>query len=112
VIEQSLAGIWAEVLRIDRLGIHDNFFDLGGHSLLATRVLARLQATFSVRLPLRTLFDQPTIAQLSAAIEELRGSDSGPSRSAIAPVSRRAISGEAGSAAAADESPPKRTRPE
>jgi acyl carrier protein len=111
-MEQSLADIWAEVLSIDRVGVQDNFFDLGGHSLLATRVLARLQAAFSVRLPLRTLFDRPTIAQLSAAIEELGGSDSGPTRSAIAPVSRRVISREADSEASVDESSPRRSRPE
>jgi len=110
--EQSLANIWAEVLRIDRLGVHDNFFELGGHSLLATRVVARLQPEFSVRLPLRTLFDNPTVAQLAAAIEELRRSDPGSPRSAIVPVSRQAIARNAGAVSSSSESPPNRSRSE
>ena len=111
-MEQSLADIWAEVLRIDRVGVHDNFFELGGHSLLATRVVARLQPAFSVRLPLRTLFDNPTVAQLAAAIEELRGSDSGSPRPAIVPVSRRAIARDAGAVSSPSKSPANRSRSE
>lgn len=108
-VEEMLAGIWCQVLGLESIGIHDNFFELGGHSLLATRVVARLQAAFSVRLPLRTLFDKPTVDELSAAIEELRRSDPGPSHSVIVPVSRRAISREAASVTPAGENPPKRS---
>jgi hypothetical protein len=63
-----LAAIWAEVLKIDRVGIHDNFFDLGGHSLLITQVASRIQRSFQVELPLRILFDAPTISTLTGAI--------------------------------------------
>jgi NAD(P)-dependent dehydrogenase (short-subunit alcohol dehydrogenase family)/acyl carrier protein len=61
--ERSLAAVWSELLGIDPVGVHDNFFDLGGHSLLATRVLSRVQELFKVRLPLRTIFEAPTIAE-------------------------------------------------
>ena len=71
-IEQQLASIWAEVLGIDAIGIHDNFFALGGHSLLATRVNARISSAFQVDLPLRKLFEAPTIAEFASEIETLR----------------------------------------
>jgi amino acid adenylation domain-containing protein len=67
-VEKLLAAIWAEVLKIDRVGIHDNFFDLGGHSLLITQVASRIQRSFQVELPLRILFDAPTISTLTGAI--------------------------------------------
>jgi amino acid adenylation domain-containing protein len=67
--ESKLADIWAEVLKKDRVGISDNFLALGGHSLLAIRVLGKISRTLGVRLPLRTLFDAPTIAQLALAVE-------------------------------------------
>lgn len=66
--EARLVQIWAEVLRVERVGVNDNFFDLGGHSLLATQVMARLQETFQVNLPLHTLFDAPTVAALAVMI--------------------------------------------
>jgi amino acid adenylation domain-containing protein len=69
-LEELVAGIWAEVLSIDRVGIHDNFWDLGGHSLLATKVLARVNEAFGVELPLQALFKSPTIAGFTAAIGE------------------------------------------
>lgn len=67
-VEELIAQIWAEVLKLDQVGIHDNFFELGGHSLLLTQVASRIQQAFQVLLPLRILFEAPTIADLSAAI--------------------------------------------
>ena len=69
VTEEVLAGIWSDVLRQPRVGVHDNFFELGGHSLLVTQALARIHQAFGVELPLRTAFESPTIAELAAAIE-------------------------------------------
>jgi amino acid adenylation domain-containing protein len=66
--EQQLVEIWREVLRIDNFGVEDNFFELGGHSLLATQVISRVRSTFHVQLPLRSLFDAPTISGLAAEI--------------------------------------------
>jgi acyl carrier protein len=67
-LEERLAGIWAEVLGVDRVGIHDHFLDLGGQSLLATSLVSRVLTTFQVDLPLRTLFESPTVAEMALAI--------------------------------------------
>ena len=66
--ERELARIWSQVLRVDEVGIHDNFFDLGGHSLLATQVISRINDTFPVKLPLRRIFETPTVAGLAEAL--------------------------------------------
>jgi amino acid adenylation domain-containing protein len=67
--EKALAGIFAEVLKLDRVGVHDNFFELGGHSLLGIQVIARVRKVFRVELPLRRLFEEPTVAGLCIEIE-------------------------------------------
>jgi amino acid adenylation domain-containing protein len=77
--ETSLAQVWAEVLKKERVGVTDNFLDLGGHSLMAIRVLGKISKTFGVRLPLRTLFDAPTVEKLSAVIDTERASSTASS---------------------------------
>jgi amino acid adenylation domain-containing protein len=67
--EITLAQIWTQVLRIDRIGIDDNFFELGGHSLLATQVISRARQTFEIEIPLQALFEQPTIAGLANRLD-------------------------------------------
>jgi amino acid adenylation domain-containing protein len=68
-VEHALTGIWREVLRVEEIGVHDDFFHLGGHSLLATRVLARVRKQFGVRVSLRDVFTARTVAELAAVIE-------------------------------------------
>jgi len=68
--EQVLADIWGEILHVKDVGVHDNFFELGGHSLLATQLVSRVQALFRVVLPLRQVFERPTIATLAEVIAQ------------------------------------------
>ncbi len=70
-IEETLAVIWSGLLGVEHVGIHHNFFDLGGHSLLGTQLISRLRKVFQVELPLRTLFESPTIAGMAATVETL-----------------------------------------
>jgi acyl carrier protein len=68
-VEHTLADIWCEVLRLEKVGVHDNFFELGGHSLLATQVMSRIQETFEVNLPLKKFFEVSTIDELAVLID-------------------------------------------
>jgi acyl carrier protein len=68
--EESLVDIWAEVLSLERVGVNEDFFELGGHSLLAVQIIHRINQTFQIDLPMRAIFDQPTIARLALTIEE------------------------------------------
>jgi len=70
-LEEILAKLWAEVLRLEQVGIYDNFFALGGDSLQATRLVARVRVAFQIELPLTTIFRSPTIAVQSPIIEEM-----------------------------------------
>ena len=74
-VEEILVNIWAEILKLDKVGIHDNFFHLGGHSILATQVVSRVNHSFQTDLPLRRLFESPTIAGLADSVQASMGSD-------------------------------------
>ncbi len=69
-VEEVLASDWSEVLKVDKVGTHDNFFDLGGNSLLAVQIVSRIRSAFSIEFPLRSLFEIPTIAEIAAMIEQ------------------------------------------
>ena len=71
--EEQLCALWSEVLKKERIGVTDSFLALGGHSLLAIRILGRISKTFGVRLPLRTLFERPTVEAIASAIDVARG---------------------------------------
>src|SRR6185295_7364439 len=74
-LEQILAEIWAQVLRVESVGVFDHFFELGGHSLLATQALARIRETFEIELQLRSLFEEPTVAGLAATLRNSPDAD-------------------------------------
>jgi acyl carrier protein len=82
-LEERVVQIWTEVLRCDRIGVHDNFFDLGGHSILAMRIVSRIEDALGARLPLAALFDRPTVAEVALLIVQ-----GGPA-TAPAPALRR-----------------------
>ncbi|MEH2375500.1 amino acid adenylation domain-containing protein [Nostoc sp.] len=88
-IEEKLAQIWAQVLKVEQVGIYNNFFELGGHSLLATQIISRLPEAFGSSLSLRSLFESPTVAQLSEVISNELQTNSGLTVMPIVPVSTR-----------------------
>ena len=85
--EEVLCGIWAEVLGLERVGIHDNFFELGGHSVLAMQTISRMSKALNMKLELRSLFEHPTVAELVKAIEH---KEEGISTQDIHPAGREA----------------------
>ncbi|HEY1375362.1 MAG TPA: amino acid adenylation domain-containing protein, partial [Gemmataceae bacterium] len=86
--EEIVAGVWADVLRVPRVGTRANFFDLGGHSLLATRVISRLRDAFRVDLPVRALFEASTVADLAARIDTAQDAGPAPVAEPIRPAPR------------------------
>jgi amino acid adenylation domain-containing protein len=89
-VEQTLALIWAELLGLARIGIHDNFFESGGHSLLATQLISRVREKFQVEIALRQLFERPTIDLFATVIEEAQRGSAELQTPAIVPVARQA----------------------
>jgi acyl carrier protein/NAD(P)-dependent dehydrogenase (short-subunit alcohol dehydrogenase family) len=86
-VQRTLAELWQEVLGIDQVGINDNFFALGGDSLLATQVVSRLRSTFQVELPLQSLFEAPTVAELVKYVETIQWASQGQQAPPGDPVS-------------------------
>ncbi|HEX8472817.1 MAG TPA: non-ribosomal peptide synthase/polyketide synthase [Pyrinomonadaceae bacterium] len=86
--EEIMCNIWMDVLNISEASITDNFFEIGGHSLLATQVISRIREAFRCELPLRSLFEEPTIAELSRQVESLRGLGAGAALPPIVPAER------------------------
>jgi amino acid adenylation domain-containing protein len=87
--EEMVAGIYQAVLKVEQVGIHDNFFELGGHSLLATRLVSRVREVFLVEMPLRSLFEAPTVAGISEKVEAARQSGVGLMASPLRRVERK-----------------------
>jgi acyl carrier protein len=87
-IEEILAGIWAEILRVERVGIDDNFFELGGHSLLATQIITRIRDRLKVELPFSRILEFPTVAGLALKVEEVLQQEQRPLGIALQPISR------------------------
>ena len=86
--EEILVGIWSQVLKVHRVGIHDSFFDLGGHSLLAMTIVARMRDAFQVELPLADLFNARTVARLAKVVEQVTRADTDTLVPPILPVPR------------------------
>ena len=87
-IEALLAGLWADVLGLEQVGVHDTFFDLGGHSLLAIKLVSRMRDVLQVELPVASIFERPTVAELAELFESVRRAERGFQAPPIRAVSR------------------------
>ncbi|MFQ5420657.1 MAG: amino acid adenylation domain-containing protein, partial [Anaerolineae bacterium] len=87
-VEEKLAAICAHLLQVARVGVFDNFFELGGHSLLATQFISRVRSEFDIEMPLRTLFESPTVADFAVALEMAKVTAPPPQAPTIQRVSR------------------------
>ncbi|MFI7673232.1 SDR family NAD(P)-dependent oxidoreductase [Actinophytocola sp. NPDC049390] len=88
-LEATIAGVWARMLGVERVGVDDDFFDLGGNSLVAVQLIAQLRKAVGVRLPMRVLFEQPTVSGLAVRVEQLRAKDRAEDGGAIPKLARR-----------------------
>ncbi|ACK67646.1 amino acid adenylation domain protein [Rippkaea orientalis PCC 8801] len=88
-IEEVLATIWREILKVEQISMNDNFFELGGHSLLATQIMSRIRDKFNIQMALRQIFESPTIAELAQVVETLQTQEVEIKVPAITPVSRQ-----------------------
>ncbi|MFL5653190.1 MAG: amino acid adenylation domain-containing protein, partial [Ktedonobacteraceae bacterium] len=88
LVEEVLVGIWQDILKVKQVGIHDNFSNLGGHSLLATQLISRVRSMLQVEIPVRGLFEAPTVAGLAKYVEEGLRSERGAKAPPLVPVSR------------------------
>jgi len=105
-VEEALASIWAEVLGLDQVGIHDNFLALGGHSLMATQVISRVREAFHIEIPLRILFEKPTIGELAVVITERQAEGAGEGNLARMMTELDALSDEEAEQLLADKGTP------
>ena len=106
-LEAQLAAIWSELLGVERVGAHDNFFDLGGHSLLTTQLVSRLRAAFELEVPLPTFFEDPTVAGLAEAIELARWAEEVARQAPAAAISSPPADGAEGAAGTEGAEPAK-----
>ena len=98
-LEEKLVEIWVEVLKVERIGVLDNFFDLGGHSLMAAQVIARVRKHVGVEIPVRSLFEESTVATLAAAVARARADGVKPSAPIVPGRSTKSNAGAVGDAA-------------
>jgi amino acid adenylation domain-containing protein/FkbH-like protein len=87
--QRLIAGVWEQLLALDRVGLHEDFFALGGHSLLATQVISRLCDIFRINLPLQAAFDAPTVAELARIVERAKETDAGATLPPVRPTEPR-----------------------